>query len=60
MMTIVLFLMSLNLQPGKDDIQNFAYPTGTQGGLLFLAVIYVIYIVFKYGMQLQEDSDAII
>ena len=59
-MTIVLFMMSLNLQPGKDDIQHLAYPTGAQGGLLFLAVIYVIYIVFKYGMQLQEDSDAII
>ncbi|MGM9963499.1 MAG: hypothetical protein ACI319_10755 [Holdemanella porci] len=36
------------------------YPSGITNGLLFLAVLYVVYLVFKYGMKVQEDADSII
>lgn len=39
---------------------NVLYPSGVTTGLLFLAVLYVVYLVFKYGMKVQEDADSII
>lgn len=40
--------------------RNYLYPYGVSNGLLFLAVLYVVYLVFKYGIRVQEDSDSII
>ncbi|WP_035443243.1 DUF2975 domain-containing protein [Lactobacillus crispatus] len=39
---------------------NVLCPSGVTTGLLFLAVLYVVYLVFKYGMKVQEDADSII
>lgn len=39
---------------------NVLYLSGVTTGLLFLAVLYVVYLVFKYGMKVQEDADSII
>ena len=39
---------------------NVLYPSSVTTGLLFLAVLYVVYLVFKYGMKVQEDADSII
>ena len=39
---------------------NVLYPSSVTTGLLFLAVLYVVYLVFKYGMKVQEDTDSII
>ncbi|MGN1272544.1 MAG: DUF2975 domain-containing protein [Lactobacillus sp.] len=39
---------------------NTLYPSGITSGLLFLAVLYIVYLVFKYGMKVQEDADSII
>ena len=39
---------------------NVLYQSGVTTGLLFLAVLYVVYLVFKYGMKVQEDADSII
>ena len=36
------------------------YPGSIMNGLLFLAILYVVYLVFKYGMKVQEDADSII
>lgn len=41
-------------------MNNMLYPSGITNGLLFLAVLYVVYLVFKYGMKVQEDADSII
>lgn len=43
-----------------DVTSNFLYPSSITNGLLFLAVLYVVYLVFKYGMKVQEDADSII
>lgn len=37
-----------------------SFPFGIMDSILFLAVFYVVYLVFKYGLQLQEESDHII
>ena len=42
------------------NANNVLYPSGVTTGLLFLAVLYVVYLVFKYGMKVQEDADSII
>lgn len=39
---------------------NVLYSSSVTTGLLFLAVLYVVYLVFKYGMKVQEDADSII
>lgn len=39
---------------------NVLYPSSVTTGLLFLAVLYVVYLVFKYGIKVQEDADSII
>ena len=39
---------------------NVLYPSSVTTGLLFLAVLYVVYLVFKYGIKIQEDADSII
>ncbi|QQP28367.1 DUF2975 domain-containing protein [Lactobacillus ultunensis] len=39
---------------------DMIYPGSITNGLLFLAVFYVVYLVFKYGMKIQEDADSII
>ncbi|AUX16537.1 hypothetical protein AB283_09300 [Lactobacillus amylovorus] len=44
----------------SNTASSMFYSSGVAGGLLFLAVIYVVYLVFKYGMKVQEDADSII
>lgn len=45
----------------KNNVaSNILYPTSITNGLLFLAVLYVVYVVFEYGMKVQEDADSII
>lgn len=39
---------------------NVLYPSSVTTGLLFLAVLHVVYLVFKYGIKVQEDADSII
>lgn len=41
-------------------INSFVNPTPVFTAILFLAIFYIVYLVFKYGMQLQEDSNSII
>ena len=42
------------------SVQNYIAPNGVFSGILFVVVFYLIYIVFKYGVQLQQTSDEII
>lgn len=44
----------------KFLFSDSSFPFGIIDSVLFLAVFYVVYLVFKYGLQLQEESDHII
>lgn len=44
----------------NNSIQNITYPSSIITGIMFLVVFYVVYIVFKYGLKLQQDSNEII
>lgn len=41
-------------------VNSFANPYPATNALIFLAVFYVVYLVFKYGLELQNESDSII
>ena len=59
--SIVDFIMLMTHRTGFIKYaNNVLYPSGVTTGLLFLAVLYVVYLVFKYGMKVQEDADSII
>ena len=59
--SIVDFIMLMTHRAGFIKYaNNVLYPSGVTTGLLFLAVLYVVYLVFKYGMKVQEDADSII
>jgi hypothetical protein len=53
----ILFL-NFNLQ-NVSDIFSRSFG-GLLGSPVMLIIIYVIYLVFKYGLSLQEDSDKVI
>lgn len=53
-------IIACNHELANAQTQNYVYPNGITNGLLFLAVLYVVYLVFKYGMKVQKDSDSII
>ena len=58
---IVDFIMLMTHRAGFIKYSdNVLYPSSVTIGLLFLAVLYVVYLVFKYGMKVQEDADSII
>ena len=44
----------------KTSSVDMIYPTSITNSLFFLAILYVVYLVFKYGMKVQEDADSII
>lgn len=44
----------------KTSSADMIYPTSIVNSLFFLAILYVVYLVFKYGMKVQEDADSII
>lgn len=44
----------------KTSSVDMLYPTSIVNSLFFLAILYVVYLVFKYGMKVQEDADSII
>ncbi|RVU70891.1 MULTISPECIES: DUF2975 domain-containing protein [Lactobacillus] len=44
----------------KVTDQSFIYPFNLTSGLTYLATFYVIYLVFKSGLKLQDDSNSII
>lgn len=44
----------------KTSSSSMIYPTSITNSLFFLAILYVVYLVFKYGMKVQEDADSII
>lgn len=44
----------------KTSSVDILYPTSITNSLFFLAILYVVYLVFKYGMKVQEDADSII
>lgn len=41
-------------------VTNFANPYPAISAVIYLAVFYVVFLVFKYGLQLQNESDSII
>lgn len=53
-------LLAMSKYSKNKVASNILYPTSITNGLLFLAVLYVVYVVFEYGMKVQEDADSII
>ncbi|MBL3529985.1 hypothetical protein JMJ99_01295 [Companilactobacillus zhachilii] len=56
---ISLFLFAGN---SEKPISNIFANTWSQIGIygIFIAILYTIYLVFKYGVELQEDSNSVI
>lgn len=60
---VIGLLLASNLYPMLKNVKInplLVNPFPSFTAVLFLAIFYVVYLVFKYGLQLQEDSNSII
>ena len=60
--SVIQYVMAISHQAWLTPYttNTMIYPGSIMNGLLFLAILYVVYLVFKYGMKVQEDADSII
>lgn len=57
----VLSMMFFSFGNGRNLSSIFSNSWGQIGSyLILLAIIYMLYLVFKYGFELQHDSDTVI